>query len=88
MDAKRAESSLEPYAVPIPEARRLLGNKAHSTLYEELGRGRLVAIKDGSKTLITVESIQRYMANLPAAKIKPPRPRRPHPDRRRRKRER
>ena len=67
---------LEPVAVPFPTAQELLGEKARSTLYVLLGRGKLVALKDGAKTLITLESIRAYMAGLPRAKIKPPVPRR------------
>jgi hypothetical protein len=87
-ESKRAlAATLEPYAVPLREAMRLLGDKSHSTLYELLGRGQLNAVKDGVKTLITLESIRRYSAGLPPAKIKPPPPRSPHrqtPDRKRR----
>jgi hypothetical protein len=82
-------AALEPYAVPVPEARRLLGDKSHSALYELLGRGELAAIKDGAKTLIVLASIRRYQASLPPAKIRPPIPRRPRrqtPDRKRRMR--
>jgi hypothetical protein len=67
---------LEPVAVSIPIAQHLLGDKSHSALYELLGRGELDAIKDGTKTLITLESIRARMARLPRAKIKPPAPRR------------
>ena len=69
-------AALEPYAVPVPEAQRLLGDKSHSALYELLGRGELAAIKDGAKTLIVLASIWRYQASLPPAKIGPRTPRR------------
>jgi hypothetical protein len=62
---------LRPHAVSIPVARRLLGDKARSEVYEEIGLGNLDAVKDGTKTLITLESIERYMSKLPPAKIKP-----------------
>jgi hypothetical protein len=79
-------ASLRPFAVPLRgEGRRLLGNKAYSSIYEAIGRGELDAIKDGGKTLLTTESIERYMRSLPPAKIKPPRPRRPNSDQRRRR---
>ena len=71
-------AGLEPTAVSIPVARQLLGNKSHSCLYDAIGRGELVAVKDHTKTLITLESIKQYMASLPRAKIKPPTPRRPN----------
>jgi hypothetical protein len=70
-----ATLALTPIAVPISEARKLLGNKGRSQLYEALGRGELRAIKDGSKTLVLLESIRAYMAALPPAKIAAPRPR-------------
>jgi hypothetical protein len=73
---QQPEPKLEPFAVTIPESQRLLGDKSHSALYELLGSGKLVAVKDGKKTLITLESIRDYMAGLPRAKIKPPAPRR------------
>ena len=59
------DSTNKPFAVPIREAGSLLGDKARSEIYAEVGRGRLVAVKDASKTLITLESIERYMRSLP-----------------------
>jgi hypothetical protein len=44
----------------------------HDRLYKLLGAGKLTAIKDGSNTLISVESIHAYQASLPAATFKPP----------------
>jgi hypothetical protein len=70
------DSPIKPFAVPMRVAARLLGDKARSEIYAEVGRGRLVAVKDASKTLITLESIERYMKSLPHAKIKPAAPRR------------
>jgi hypothetical protein len=69
-----AAPALEPVAVSIREAQRLLGDKARSQLYKDIARGELEAVKDGAKTLITLESIKRRQASLPPAKIKPPRP--------------
>jgi hypothetical protein len=69
-------NTLEPYAVPIPEARRLRGNESRSALYDAIGRGELTAIKRGTRTLIVVESIRRSMAALPPAQIAAPKPRR------------
>jgi Helix-turn-helix domain len=43
----------------------------HNTLYAALRRGELEAVKDGSKTLITIESLKRYQANRPRAVFKP-----------------
>ena len=64
-------SLIEPLAVRLPEAQRVLG-KCRSGIYEAIGNGQLVAVKDGKSILITVESIQRYQRSLPRADIKPP----------------
>jgi hypothetical protein len=68
---------LRPFAVPIPTAQYLLGEKSVAALYNDGGRPeddplRLEFVKDGSKTLITLESIERRQRSLPLAKIKPP----------------
>jgi hypothetical protein len=68
---RRTDSGMRPFAVPLPEASRLLGNKSHSEIYNEVGLGNLDAVKDGYKTLITIESIDRYTAAWPPAKIRP-----------------
>jgi hypothetical protein len=61
---------IEPFAVPLKEARRLLGNKSHGATYAAIGRGELEAVKDGKKTLITLRSIRARQESLPSAKIK------------------
>jgi hypothetical protein len=64
---------LEPFAVPLDEARRLLGNKGRNQVFEAIRRGELDAVRDGNKTLITVESIRRRQAALPPIQlIEPP----------------
>jgi Helix-turn-helix domain len=52
-------------------AQAILG-MGRSKMYEALGRGELTAVKDGAKTLITVESIREYQARRPVAKFTPP----------------
>jgi hypothetical protein len=47
-------------AVPIPKARLALGDMGRSKLYQELAAGNLRAVKQGARTLITVESIRSY----------------------------
>jgi hypothetical protein len=50
-------------------------NASHSTIYERLARGEYDAIKDGKRTLITIESIERRRkATLTPAKFKPLKP--------------
>ena len=69
-------TTLEPFAVRLREAQRVLG-KCRSAVYEAIGNGQLVALKDGKSLLVTVESIRRYQENLPRAVIKPPARKRP-----------
>jgi hypothetical protein len=73
---------LEPTAVPIPRASELLGDKCYSEIYEAIGEGKLVALKDGRKTLITVESIRSYLSALPRGPVRALAPRRALPPRR------
>jgi hypothetical protein len=67
--SERSLTGIEPVAVAIPEAMRLTG-RSRSGLYDAIGRGELDAVKDGSRTLITMASIRRRQAALPRAKIK------------------
>jgi hypothetical protein len=60
---------LRPSVVRISVAGKLLGDKSRSEIYEAIADGKLDAVKDGHKTLITVASIERYIAALPRAKI-------------------
>jgi excisionase family DNA binding protein len=41
-----------------------------TTLYELIGAKKLDARKAGNRTLITAESLRRYVASLPAADIR------------------
>jgi hypothetical protein len=66
-----APPALKPFAVTIRKAQVLLGDKSRSEVYEAVAHGKLVALKDGGKTLITLSSIEAYMASLPRAEIKP-----------------
>src|SRR5262249_47005757 len=73
-----ATESVPPrsFAVSIKMARGLLGGKSRSGIYEAAGRNELDLVKDGAKTLVTTDSIDRYNASRPRAKIKPTTPRR------------
>jgi hypothetical protein len=62
---------LEPYAVKVPIALKLLGC-CRSRLYELIGEGKVSALKDGKSLLVIVPSIRAYQHALPAAVIKPP----------------
>ena len=58
----------EPLAYRIPDASRITG-LGNTKIYELIGQGVLDARKAGSRTLITAESLNRYIANLPKANI-------------------
>ena len=59
----------EPLAYRIEDARRCLGLGV-TKLYELIGAGILDARKAGGRTLITGESLRRYVASLPRADIR------------------
>jgi hypothetical protein len=58
----------EILAYRVPDAGRITG-LGNTKLYELIGAGILDARKAGSRTLITAESLNRYIASLPKANI-------------------
>jgi hypothetical protein len=70
---------ISPLLVPIKQACKIIG-RGQSALYELLGAGKIRAVKSDGRTLIVVESLRKYVAELEAtkpAKIAPPRRRKP-----------
>lgn len=63
---------VDPVALPIDEAVSFSG-MSRSAVYRELAAGNLRAVKQGSRTLVLVESIRVYLANLPPATFRPAR---------------
>lgn len=60
----------EPIYISVESACRIFGcGRAH--LYELLGDGQIVAIKNGRRTLIQLATARRYFESLPPARIKP-----------------
>jgi hypothetical protein len=57
---------IDPIAVPIAEAVTVSG-MSRSAVYRELASGNLHAVKQGSRTLVLVDSIRAYLASLPPA---------------------
>jgi hypothetical protein len=49
-------------------------HRGRSFVFELLGAGKLSGVKDNNRTLITVASIQSYLAAMPPAAFKPPPP--------------
>lgn len=42
-----------------------------TTLYQEIGRGRLKALSLGGRTLITADSLDSFLASLPTTQVGP-----------------
>jgi Helix-turn-helix domain len=53
--------------VSIPEARHLLGDIGHTTLYELINRGDVVKVNIGRRGFITSESLEAYVDRLSEA---------------------
>ena len=62
---------IEPIAVTIQEAIRICG-LSRSEIYRRLAAGDIEAIKSGTRTLILLDSIKRYLASLPTAQYRGP----------------
>ena len=60
-------------SVPKPIAQAIL-HMGRTKLHEEVSLGKLDAVRNGTRTEITVESIKRYQASMPRVQFKPPGP--------------
>ena len=65
------DRTIEPIAVTLPDAIRISG-LSRSEIYRRLAAGDIDAIKSGTRTLILVDSIKRYLASLPTAQYRGP----------------
>jgi excisionase family DNA binding protein len=54
-----------------PREAQYLLSVSHAQLYRLIGRGRLDARKIGRSTVITKASIEKFIAELPPAKVRP-----------------
>jgi hypothetical protein len=64
-------NTVEPLALPIPDAQRVSG-LSRSEIYRRLAAGDIRAIKSGSRTLILMDSLRAHLAALPAATFRAP----------------
>ena len=55
---------MKPIFTDVPGAKQALGGMGTTRLYELMKRGELKRVKDGARTLITVESLEAYAAKL------------------------
>jgi len=56
-------------AVSIPEASRRAG-VGRTTIYKAINNGNLVVRKNGRRSLILIEELQRWLTSLPRAETK------------------
>lgn len=56
---------LKPSHLPIPGAVAYSGS-SRTALYEALKNKKISAVKAGRRTLVSVESLDEYLASLPA----------------------
>ncbi len=64
-----------PFGFELSVACKILGDKSRSSLYEKAGAGELEFVKDGAKTLVTTDSLIRYLGRMRSVTIKPTPPR-------------
>jgi hypothetical protein len=62
---------IDPITAPIAEAVRISG-LSRSEIYRRLTAGDIVAVKNGSRTLIVMASVRDYLARLPIATFRAP----------------
>jgi hypothetical protein len=65
-----------PILVSIPDAARMIA-RSRGFIYEAISTNKLKAVKSDGRTLVFVDSLQKYAADLPPVKIKPMRKRQP-----------
>jgi excisionase family DNA binding protein len=65
-----AVQRLTPIGLSPVEAAQFLGT-SRSRVYRLLREGRLVALKQGVATIVTMESLTAYVGSLPAATFRP-----------------
>ena len=66
---RETREALNPDFVPLPEGLVLLGGMSRSRAYELAGLGLIDFFKDGARTIVSTESINRYLRSLARAKI-------------------
>jgi excisionase family DNA binding protein len=60
-----------PRALYSPRETERILSISHATCYRLISSGKLDARKLGNKTLITAQSIERFLAELPPARVRP-----------------
>jgi hypothetical protein len=71
LEPQQEEKSLDKAAYELPELTDL-GYGSRSYLYLEIGNGRLRAVKRGRRTIVLASDLNKWLSQLPNAKISPP----------------
>jgi hypothetical protein len=71
-----SKMEVEPIAVSVPQACQMIG-RGTQALYDLIALRKIEAKKSDGRTLIVVESLRRYIKELPHAVVGPPRVRKP-----------
>lgn len=69
-DHPSAFDRAEPSLYSIPDARHRAGGIGNTLAYELIAQGKWAAVKLGGRTLITADSLNRFIASLPSADIR------------------
>ena len=62
-------ANVEPIFVSVAAAAEILGT-SRSEIYQRIARHQLHAVKDGSRTKVTYDSVKRLAESLPKANVK------------------
>ena len=64
-------TNIDPVSATIPNAVRLSG-MSRSEIYRRLAAGDIKEVKNGSRTLVLMDSLREYLASLPPATFRAP----------------
>ena len=67
--AAAVATNVEPIFVSVAAAAEILAT-SRSEIYQRIARGELDAVKDGSRTKVTFDSVKRCAAALPKASVR------------------
>jgi hypothetical protein len=67
---------VEPILCSVPQGCQMIGIGTQG-MYDLIGAGLVKAVKRGTRTLLIVESLKKYAAELPEAVVAPPKARKP-----------
>jgi hypothetical protein len=69
-------AQLKPLLCSIDAGKTIIG-RGTQAIYDLIGAGEIRAVKSDGRTLLVVESLYEYVDSLQAAKVAPPRRRKP-----------